>query len=381
PREWVVAPAAGHLELVRNSIYYLYFLTFRMNPLGYFAGVWVTHSITVLLLFAVIRRCTESDRLAVFGAVLFALSGANAGTLGWYAVYGRIRATALTLIALLLLFPRTSDTGPPTMAATVGAAACMLAASQCFGSAAAVAMALPVLAVVLRPAVLRAPRVLIVLFAVPLGVLIAMVVMYGRQTRLNPNPELWRFFLICATYLGPVFSMLLHLFVLGVVTLLVGAAYPLERYPDALAVAVAVIFALAVVWALVASGWRARMFLIGFLGVAFLCYASIAGPRAIPFGIMRAKDLLAAYAAATRYHYLPQAALSIVACLTLAAIGTRVRLSDRARTALLGAWVVAATASNLSLGPAINHHDDVRQEVARAREIIRAAVEAAKPGS
>src|SRR5262249_57066262 len=98
-------------------------------------------------------------------------------------------------------------------------------------------------------------------------------------------------------------------------------------------------------------------------------------------GIMRAKDLLAAYAAATRYHYLPQAALSVVACLAVAAIGTRVRLSDRARTALLGAWVVAATASNLSLGPAINHHDDVRQEVARAREIIRAAVEAAKPGS
>src|SRR5262249_35005237 len=127
PREWVVAPAAGHLELVRNSIYYLYFLTFRMNPLGYFAGVWVTHSITVLLLFAVIRRCTESDRLAVFGAVLFALSGANAGTLGWYAVYGHILATVFTLIALLLLVPRTSDTGPPTMAATVGAAACMLA--------------------------------------------------------------------------------------------------------------------------------------------------------------------------------------------------------------------------------------------------------------
>src|SRR5262249_14675028 len=94
PREWVVAPAAGHLELVRNPIYYLYFLTFRMNPLGYFAGVWLTHSITVLLLFAVIRRCTESDRLAAFGAVLFALSGANAGTLGWYALYGHILATA-----------------------------------------------------------------------------------------------------------------------------------------------------------------------------------------------------------------------------------------------------------------------------------------------
>jgi hypothetical protein len=40
-----------------------------------------------------------------------------------------------------------------------------------------VALALPVLAVAFRPAVLRAPRVLIVLFAVPLGVLIAMALM------------------------------------------------------------------------------------------------------------------------------------------------------------------------------------------------------------
>src|SRR5262249_17673478 len=173
------------------------------------------------------------------------------------------------------------------------------------------------------PLVLRAPRLLIVLFAVPVGVLIAMVLMYGRQTRLNPNPKLWRFFLTCATYVGAVSSMFLHLLVLGVVTLVVGAAYPLARYPDALAVAA--IFAVAVVWAFVASGPRARALLIAFLGVAFLCYAAVAGPRAIPFGIMRPTSLLAAYAAATRYHYLAQAALSVVVCLTLAAIGSRIR--------------------------------------------------------
>jgi hypothetical protein len=259
PREWVVAPAAGHMYLVRNSIYYLNFLAFRMNSLGYFAGVLVTHSITVLLLFAVIRRCTESERLAVFGAFLFALSGANAGTLGWYAVYGHVLATMFTLLAFLVLIPRAGDAGPPTLAATVGIAGCMLAASQCFGTGTAVALALPVLAVVVRPSVLRAPRLLIVLFAVPVGVLIAMVLMHGRQTRLNPNPELWRFFLTCATYVGAVSSMFLHLLVLGVVTLVVGAAYPLDRYPDALAVAVAAIFAVAVVWALVASGPRGAL--------------------------------------------------------------------------------------------------------------------------
>src|SRR5262249_17241870 len=99
----------------------------------------------------VIRRCTESECLAVFGAFLFALSGANAGTLGWYAVYGHVLATMFTLLAFLVLIPRAGHVRPPTLAATVGVAGCMLAASQCFGTGTAVALALPVLAVVVRP--------------------------------------------------------------------------------------------------------------------------------------------------------------------------------------------------------------------------------------
>jgi len=85
-REWLVAPAAGRMYLVRNSIYYLNFLAFWMNSLG------------------------------------SPPAGASAPPPPWP---WRCR----------------------------------------------------VLAVAFRPAVLRAPRVLIVLFAVPLGVLIAMALM------------------------------------------------------------------------------------------------------------------------------------------------------------------------------------------------------------
>src|SRR5262249_39004197 len=257
----------------------------------------------------------------------------------------------------------------------------MLAASQCFGTATAVALALPLLAVVLRPVILRRPVLLLVLCAVPALVVVAMVVMYGEQTRLNPNPELWRFFLVCATFVGPVTSMFLHLFTLGVVTLLVGAAYPLGHYPDGVAVGVTMLFVGAVVWGVLASDQRTRTVMIACLAVALISYAAVAGPRAIPFGIMRPKDLLGAYAAATRYHYLAQAALSVVVCLVLAALAARIRVSERAKTALLGVFVVVATASNLLLGPAMNHYDDVRAEVARARERIRGAIEAAPPGS
>jgi hypothetical protein len=44
-------------------------------------------------------------------------------------------------------------------------------------------------------------------------------------------------------------------------------------------------------------------------------------------------------------------------------------------------WAAAATASNLAFGPAMDHHDEERREVARALEHIRAAVDAARPGS
>src|SRR5262249_61743855 len=138
-----------------------------MNTVGYFTGVLVTHVIVVLLLFALIRRVIGSERLAAFGAVLFALSGANAGTLGWYAAYGHVLGTMFTLLALLVLVPRTSDAGAPTLGATVVAAGSMLAASQCFGTATAVAVALPLLAVGLRPGILRRPVLLLVLRAVP----------------------------------------------------------------------------------------------------------------------------------------------------------------------------------------------------------------------
>jgi len=104
PGDFIIAPAGGgHMSMLRNVMLYLSFRAFGMDATGYFAIVLVTHVVNVLLLFAVARRLTGSAMLAGFGAVLFAISPTNGGTLGWYAVYGHALSTTCLLAALLLL--------------------------------------------------------------------------------------------------------------------------------------------------------------------------------------------------------------------------------------------------------------------------------------
>src|SRR5262249_19744599 len=135
--------------------------------------VLITHVANVLLLYAVVRRLAGSALLACFGAVLFAVSPANIGTLGWYSASCHATAATFVLIALLLLAPRVDDSPSIGMPSATAVVACMLAASQCFGTGTAAALLLPVLAFLLRPSVVRMPGVALLFMAVP--VLVAAV--------------------------------------------------------------------------------------------------------------------------------------------------------------------------------------------------------------
>ncbi len=198
PREFLVAPAAGHMLLARHAVLYLLFLLFRLEPTGYFAVVLATHVANVLLLYALVRRLTGSEYLACFGALLFGVCPANAGTLGWFAVYGQVMAATFMLAALLLLVGRGNDERPLGTAAAVWVAACMLVASQSFGTGAAAALVLPVVAVLLRPSVLHTRAAALVLCAVPVLVLGAWFLMHAVQTRLNPLPPSQKLQLLAA---------------------------------------------------------------------------------------------------------------------------------------------------------------------------------------
>jgi hypothetical protein len=111
PLEFITAPNAGHMYLVRNSIFFLNFLAFGMHAGAYLAGAVATHVANVLLLFVLIRRLTGSARIACFGALLFAVCPANDGTLAWYSVHGHALVALFVLAGLLLLRPDREDVG------------------------------------------------------------------------------------------------------------------------------------------------------------------------------------------------------------------------------------------------------------------------------
>src|SRR5689334_14623724 len=228
---FIVQPHAGHMYLVRNTIFWLDHALFDMNPHGYFVWALATHALNVALIFEVARRLTSTVAAAFLGALLFGISPTNPGTIGWYSVYGQALATTLTLTALLLVV-RGRDAAAPRAARVLVAAALMLAASQSFGTGTALALVFPVLAALLQPAAFRRPLTAVALCAVPVIVAGTMWVFYSIATRTYPNPEANRNFLILAGIaLRPVATMVRHISSAGVVQLLLGAAYRIERYP------------------------------------------------------------------------------------------------------------------------------------------------------
>src|SRR5262249_18040485 len=229
----LAAPQGGHLVLLRNVIFFLTFRLFGMHAAWYFATVLVTHVANVLLLYALVRRLTGSALLACFGAVLFAVSPANIGTLGWYSASAHATAATFVLIALLLLIPRLDGSPSLGVPAAAAVAGCMLAASQCFGTGIAAALLLPVLALLLRPSVVRARGVALTFIAVPIIVAAVYRAVWAIPNRYMTASFNWVF--ATATDSPLVLPTAGHLLVVGVVNLLLGAAYPLSRYPDAVA--------------------------------------------------------------------------------------------------------------------------------------------------
>ena len=382
PLAFITAPYAGHMCLVMNSIFFLNFLAFGMHAGAYLAGVVATHIANVLLLFVLVRRLTGSARIACFGGLLFAVCPANDGTLGWYSVHGHTLVALFVLAGLLLLLPEREDVGPMTTRRALGVALCMFAASQSWGSGVAVALLTPVAAALLRPDAFRSRGAAAMLLAVPVLVGLAMAALYLPRTEMNTDPMrsvgLLAHFAVDWRHVLP---MVRHTLSLGIVSLVLGAAYPLDRYPDAVSIATTAAFALATLWALRRGSSQARRRLVAFLILTLGAYTIVAAGRAAFLAGIQSGALVHAYVAATRYHYLPQVLLTLVLCLVLAEAARWLTPSSRTTGVLLAAWVVWAVASVTVLRTPVARFDAVRDLVARQREAITSAVLAHPPGT
>jgi hypothetical protein len=379
PGSFVTAPAAGHMYIVRNTIFYLTFHFFGMQPRGYFVIALATHVANVLLLFALVRRLTDDTPLAFLGAALFGGSPVNPGTIGWYSVYGHALATTFALGAVHFIAPRPGASRLGTGAA-VGAACCMLAASQCFGTATGVAVIFPLIALLLRPDAFRKAGATAALVAIPLLVAVTWFVMHGYRTRLNPaGADSVEGMLTLATDWHNVMWMTAHLFAVGVVSLVLGGLYPLTGYPDFVSTATLVAFAVAVVASVRAGRDRARAS-IAFLVAAVACYATVAFGRAAIFAAAAPGRLLQVYVASTRYHYLAQACLAVVLCLALAEVSRQLVAPGRWRV-LAYTWGAWAALSGVLLRPPVDHFDASRTLVTTVWDRIVQQVRQAPTGS
>ena len=379
-RDALATPAAGHMCIVRNAVFYYTFRWFGMQPAAYFATALATHVVNVLLLFTLIRRITASASLAFLGGALFAAAPANMGTLGWYSVYGHALGATFTLAAILLVVPASDAPSGLGTRPAVGAACCMLLASQCFGTAAAVAVIFPFLVLLLRPDGFRNTSSAVVLLAVPALVAVAWLVMNGYPTRLNPAGTAGLEGLVrLAGDWRNVSWMTAHLFALGLAGLLLGPTYPLSRYPDVLSAGILLTFVGATGMSLHARGPRTRA-LVAFLAAALACYVAIAAGRASLYAAFNPKSLLAAFADSTRYQYLGQVWLAVVLCIVLADVVRRLP-EERYGTLLLCGWGTWAALSGVLLRPPVNHFAANRARVTGAWQRIVEQVRAAPQGT
>lgn len=381
PGEFVVSPYGGHMYLVRNAVFYLSYLAFGMEPARYLGLALATHVATSVLVATVARRLTGDALVACLAGVLFAVSPADHGTLGWYSVYGHALATVATLAALLLVVPRPGEDGPLAPRTALAVAALLLVASQCFGTGAAMGLTIPVVVVLLRPATLRDRASLAILAAIPLLVLLAWTAMTGRRSRLNPfGLESTVGMVGLATDWPHVGLVAAHVSAMGVEGLLLGAPFPLDHHGSLLSLGAVATFLGAVAAAFVLGDGRVRRALLAcMLGVA-TCYLAVAAGRGAMYVAVSRDRLVASLATATRYHYLPQALLALVLAVTLAELGRHLPWR-RAGVALLASWIAWAVAVTRLLPAPAPLGVAEAASVTRARQHLEQAVRTWPPGA
>ncbi len=383
PRRLVTSPYGGHMCMVRNAVWYGSFLAFGMRPEGYFATVLATHVVNVVMVFVLVRRLGASPWLACLAAVLFATAPANLGTLGWYSAYGHALATTATLLALLIVTPARGDDRPLGWGAALGAATCMLIASQSFGTGAAIAIVFPAMAVLLRPATLRARGPLAMLGALPVLVGLAWWTFYVANATPDLATPAGKVFLGLALQHRDVVRMASLVSGFGIVDLVLGAGYAPGRYPDTLSAATLATVLAILSWAMLRAAWPARRVLLAFLLAALACYGAVAAGRgALLFsGAVPDDHAVRTLAVASRYQYLAQAMLAVALGVALREAARGVPWSARTGHLLLGVWVSWAVASSVLLRRPVDHFDAERAIVRAVRDRIDQAIRSKPPGS
>lgn len=371
---FVFTPYAGHVLVLRNALFALCFDLFGTEPRYYFYLALLTHLLNVYLSFRVIESLTGSARLGCFGAVLWGASPVNEGTIGWYAVYGQT-LVATSALWLVLRFVRAAHGEAPSRAELCAWLLLVVATSTLFGTGIGVALAMPIVALLLLPSSRVRRRALLSLGS---AAALVPVLYFGLQSLAAALGWGSAFASVPATVAArwPVMvDIFARLLGRGAVSLFLGTTT--AALNDPLPLAILALLAALVALAAVVGGKAARRLLAACLAAACIPYALIALGR----GGMVAEGLkIGVILSAERYHYCGPLFLAIAVAASLGVAGQRWRPPRAAGDVLLAVSLLALVWGRAQPPPPHDAHALARRFTLRAVDQIRATIDAAPRG-
>jgi len=380
PLLWLIAPFGGHNLILRNLAFLSSWELFGFHSEPWYWTVLFTHLLNVWLLFDVLSALTASTLLACFGATLWGICPLDAGTIGWYAVYGQVMVATILLVVLDRVV-RLAATGErlPTRTACLWYVLLLLG-TTCFGIGIGVALVFPVILFLLLPAAWRQPGVRIAYLALPA---VTLALYFGLRTLsgwIQPLSFSENMHLIAAKDgLRDIPWMLLPLIGFAVGGAGLGHAFDPRTFVDARTCVV--IAALVLGLGLVAwrGDWKTRRTMIAMAALAVGIYGVVAAGRAHMYIVFHYP--LAQAATEPRYHYVGTIPIVILICQVLQQVGRVGWLSALPRGPLLAVGLALQVGAYLLSGFHIDQHPATREYVTRTFKEMHDAVSASPAGT
>lgn len=297
---------AGHGYVVRNLVFWATYAAFGPNSTAFYTSALVGHLVAVALLYAVALRATGSAAVACLGAVLWGTSPANAGTLGWYSVFGQVLATILILTALWLLVDARDDVRALSLRRLVVCGVLLVLSTSCFGVGLPVVAASPLVVWLLAPPSGLSRRHWLVALAFPLVAAVLYLTQMSATGTVGDTPDPGGTRLTFA-HLPFAAGMFANLLGWGIASLLRGPWSATIPWPTTVSLAIVASGVLVIAAGLVGGDRRARRLVMALGLVVVLAYAAIAAARAPLYSLFGWSPT--ASGETLRYHYLTQAAL------------------------------------------------------------------------
>lgn len=357
--EYLLTPQAGHVDVVRNGVFWVFARAFGTNARPYFTTVWITHLVNVALAFVTIRRFTASAAIACVGAILFGTCPAAQGSLGWYAVYGHVLATTCLLL-ILADASRHAGGGPYPSAArrrTWGVLA--LVGLMSFGVGFGIALALPFALQLILPQAgrrHRLPPLWPLLIVAPL-LYVGVHVAYGLIATPEAAAQVRSVGGGIITTVGAAPRVSLELIAYAIGQLLAGP-FPVPPFPALAGTALAIGAGIAVAGVLLRAHLGARRVLFAALLLTVACYGTIAAGRAVLRDVFGVATLVSQL----RFHYLGLFTLALAVAAVLQALSRSPRWSPRQRCAVFATWLIIWLGALAWHRPVIDHHATARQQ-------------------